>query len=829
MKTIKKRKLIFPIFSIFSLSLPFFILSCEKNNKIGSILKENFNSNNKNDEKNSSYNKLFSSINLEDHFDLKIKDLLLNLKELTFLELQEKIKEIAIEPKNKNLLSDYDFKVNDITLENNSNQTNEAKINVTITNKNTKETKSFQYKLLNLKNENDSLNYPKSLNHIANKDEFFKKDNDEYIDTLKNHLRISAGINNWNEFRKDLKATSANLKDFNEKANKIGQDSYENLAFKGFSLPSYNAKNEVEGVALFEGNEIGKLPSLRDASGKADVYKTIGLARKIVNEKYLDIAKQTYSISLTRKNLFRKEISELTKNIEYWKNGNKRSEFQGLINQKLNELRHNKELLEQEWNRRIKENQESNLNSELQKRKEDELKAYDENIAYYSSHTLQKEIEILENKLKEFQGFVAEDRYTLSENGTMWILDYKLDEQGYPTKWYFGTNSHVARALNEDFLSFAITKINSNVSVGTTLNFSRLDDNITTFYFNDNKNAIKKVFDGVDYLKENPANFLIPQQKDKYKNFGAFADFAVFEIDFSKITKFSTQSNQQSVDAKFEFLKENNLAQNLAKEITNDYANQKDKHIKFKKNSYLKDYKKIAIPKNKKPNEDQEYLYAVGWPQSTGDFYFDRSNIELLEQTRINFSLWFNSEYEYFNEEIKNQNFNLKNKHDKGSFLSYNLGYRTFKNLPGLFDTFLAVPKFGDGFYELNGKKYINISLGYMPLRYAPVAGASGSSIRNQNNELVSIYYATNSIGRVGLSSAFRSEGFDYQGLYGKYNLPQYDLIYGGGKDQAKSYKDELKKLYGDSFKTNLFKNGLGKENPDFKFGNILSAKDLNN
>ncbi|UUM19426.1 Ig-specific serine endopeptidase MIP [Mycoplasma sp. 1018B] len=36
---------------------------------------------------------------------------------------------------------------------------------------------------------------------------------------------------------------------------------------------------------------------------------------------------------------------------------------------------------------------------------------------------------------------------SLTYKGTAWILDYELDDSGYPTKWYLATNAHVAAAL----------------------------------------------------------------------------------------------------------------------------------------------------------------------------------------------------------------------------------------------------------------------------------------------------------------------------------------------------------------------------------------------
>nr|WP_307908446.1 hypothetical protein [Mycoplasmopsis bovis] len=55
----------------------------------------------------------------------------------------------------------------------------------------------------------------------------------------------------------------------------------------------------------------------------------------------------------------------------------------------------------------------------------------------------------------------------------------------------------------------------------------------------------------------------------------------------------------------------------------------------------------------------------------------------------------------------------------------------------------------------------------------------------------------------------FRSPGKDYNKLFGNYNLPQYDLIYGGGKDQKNSYRQALEAKYKfnewKNFKTKLF------------------------
>ncbi|UWV85010.1 DUF31 family protein [Mycoplasmopsis felis] len=50
---------------------------------------------------------------------------------------------------------------------------------------------------------------------------------------------------------------------------------------------------------------------------------------------------------------------------------------------------------------------------------------------------------------------------------------------------------------------------------------------------------------------------------------------------------------------------------------------------------------------------------------------------------------------------------------------------------------------------------------------YVPYGGASGSSVRTQNNELVAVFHSANESAKTGLAAAFRSEGYDYNGLFG--------------------------------------------------------------
>ncbi|SYV89744.1 Uncharacterised protein, partial [Metamycoplasma alkalescens] len=71
----------------------------------------------------------------------------------------------------------------------------------------------------------------------------------------------------------------------------------------------------------------------------------------------------------------------------------------------------------------------------LENEKEKNLKAINDKIQYFKKLTLDVEKEILRKKIVEFEKMTKENIHSISENGTMWILDYQLSDNGYPTKW----------------------------------------------------------------------------------------------------------------------------------------------------------------------------------------------------------------------------------------------------------------------------------------------------------------------------------------------------------------------------------------------------------
>ncbi|MCY2902987.1 Ig-specific serine endopeptidase MIP [Mycoplasmopsis arginini] len=788
------------------------------------------------------FRELTNSQNIETNFDLDFNSFFPQHEKAHIYpsELQNQASSLKVKSKNEELNKKIEFIVNNIILESNANITGQAQINLVFRNKATNTQKNFIFKLdglghnpLNTDNQGNKPNGSGSENN-ANLSEFdkyekldqfgrFKKDNEEYLKALKQSLSFSKNVKSLSDLRPNLIIDETKKREFDAKAEELKLDSYDNSAYKGFSVPTYHKDGSYDGLEVYA-DEVGKGPSAIDSLGKKNIYQTIGLARTIVNEQFLKIAHQTFSLTLNNYNTFEKEITNAENSIKFWEDAKNETTFKNQINQKLEELRTNRVQIEKEWDEKIKNNKDVHLTDSLNEQKRKILEDYDKTIKHFETHTREKEIEILRKQITEYKERANTKRELLSESGTIWVLDYQPVSNGkYPTKWYFGTNAHVAKAITKNLSGFTITKINNDIKVGAKLRISSMDDNITSFS-NQDPSAIQTVFTAADYLSKSPKEFLSDRQKEIYKDVEEFADFAVIEIDFEKMAQsFVAISNDKNVTQNF--TSQNNF--NLAKEITNNYANNPDVHIKFRNKSYLHDYQAINYPLRGKISKSLDNLYAVGWPGSRTDFYlkpYQDDDQKERAKWGTSYSLWTNTESEYYDAKITSgengpSSFSEETL-NRGDFLSYQIGYRSFADKPGILDSFLTSPLISGQLYEHEGKKYMSMALKYMPRRWAPTGGSSGSSVRNQNNELVAVHHATNNIARMGLSVAFRSEGFNYNGLFGNYNLPQYDLIYGGGEFQTKSYRQALKLLYPQLEKTNLFSEGLNDENiPDkFKF-----------
>ncbi|WP_025755514.1 Ig-specific serine endopeptidase MIP, partial [Mycoplasmopsis cricetuli] len=423
------------------------------------------------------------------------------------------------------------------------------------------------------------------------------------------------------------------------------------------------------------------------------------------------------------------------------------------------------------------------------------------------------------------------ERTTNVGHGTMWILDYqKRNDEKYPTKWYFATNLHVAKLLTNNTVSIRLTRLKEDAPIHAKLKIAPFDTEHFESYTiplsnnnnnNNNNNPAKIIFTGNDFLKKDPKDYLAKNQKEKFKNAKEFVDFAVIEIDFEKIkldSNFVLKNLSKDKNGQIS-------ASQLSERVTANYANQKDKQIKFLKKSYLNDYSQINVPLLSKQlaSYKGDSLYALGYPIAIYDGFLDQyEDSSQIKENKHNFSLWINSDANFYDniKKIDEKYIPEKSKWDKGDYLSYQIGYRNFIDKPGILDEFISHAHSGSNFFEYNGVQLINFGLSYTPKHYSPGGGASGSSVRNQNNELVGIFHTGNPSTNTGVASAFRSEGYDYKGIYGLYNLPQYDLIFGGGKDQQNSYRQALSKIYQNlnNIKTALFSNGLNEIPIEYKF-----------
>ncbi|MBN0970621.1 Ig-specific serine endopeptidase MIP [Mycoplasma phocoeninasale] len=566
--------------------------------------------------------------------------------------------------------------------------------------------------------------------------EQFKLDNKKYIDNFLSGYIDYVTNKNPQEWRKNIEKNSEFIEKYNEIANKLHLDTFNDALIKGFALPQL--EGEEKKLSLYTGNEVAKAPGWSDIYNR-DVNKAYGVPRIFPNEKYRDYALDTYSVTFN------------------WPDE--------------------------------KKNRENNSKN-----------------------------------------------YILSTHGTMWTMDFAKRIDGkYPTKWYFGTNMHVADTFTDKVINIAFSNIKNNVGINTKLpllNGDRSSDFFNSYYLEldkAEKGAANVVFEAKDFLDVDPAEYLVKEQKEKYKNFKEMLDFAVIEIDFEKLSK--------SKPAEFKDVEE------WVRAITHNYADKTERHIKFLSESYLKNYDKAkySLDINKAIKENSDTFYIVGYPISTNDWglkmYVDKDYD--IRTRRFKKSLWINGESSFFESTglvakpndgspITPEQF----KQESGDRFSSNLGFRTFGDKPGLLDAFIGFPKISNekknDFYTKNNKDgtksyFINFGLEYSPRHFSPEPGASGSVIRNQKNELIGVFHSKNAATSSGLAAAFRSEGFNYEGLYGKYNLPQYDLIYGGAIGQKNSYLKALKDKYGESFTTNLFQNGVSESNipPEFKFTKI--------
>ncbi|ATO30606.1 hypothetical protein CO229_00450 [Mycoplasmopsis bovirhinis] len=345
----------------------------------------------------------------------------------------------------------------------------------------------------------------------------------------------------------------------------------------------------------------------------------------------------------------------------------------------------------------------------------------------------------------------------------------------------------------------------------------------------------------MDFLKKDPKDYLSEKQQSEFAEYKEYADLAVFETDFSNVNDksaleiYTPKSNLNSFLNTEDFLKR----------LTNYATKTEDKQTTFLKDSYLKNYETIDTPlannNDNKPLNEYFTTFNINLEVPSlkdrvkivyraVDFLKADPKDYLSQEQKAPFSE-FKEYADFVVIEIDFSNLyskvglEIKNPKNNNSF--ENPAVTTFKDKPRVYDAFLAWPLVDTDtnplktVYNDKTTSLIQMGLRYALANYKAPGGASGSSVRNDKNELVSIFYSVGPDTLLGMSSDFRSEGYNYQGLYGKYNLPQYDLIYGWCKDQAEgnSYREALVKI-NPNMKTHVFKEGVNKEYLQFKFNN---------
>ncbi|MEA4115414.1 DUF31 family protein [Mycoplasma sp. 744] len=399
------------------------------------------------------------------------------------------------------------------------------------------------------------------------------------------------------------------------------------------------------------------------------------------------------------------------------------------------------------------------------------------------------------------------------------------------------------RQIDKGFLGttkqITLTHFNENTPLDQWLNVNDLAYTAEKFTFKPEQ--VKLIYAGVDFLKTSPKDYV--DNTSELSTLEESADFAVLEFNFKNSTNNYSYTKHTSDNNYFADVKVQN-AQELAKIATSNFADWK-KEDKFTfsskslKATYKEDEKEIIknVPLTNGTKADipkiDINLIALGFPLSNTDNFIERKYVETEDYYGKNSqSLWINKPfYIAKGKEIPNR---ISTK-EYGNGFNKALSIRNHLDMPGILDYSIVNPLIHaennkgyqynfikDNQSSYNKYEYTNYGLGYSLNSWQPLGGASGSSLRTIDNKIVGINFATADASGVSLTTytqALRSEKDTYQGFYGKYQLEEYDLIYGGGENQRTSYREALKS-HNEKIKTWLFPNGLEIENipTEFRF-----------
>ena len=351
--------------------------------------------------------------------------------------------------------------------------------------------------------------------------------------------------------------------------------------------------------------------------------------------------------------------------------------------------------------------------------------------------------------------------------GSAWIIDYQLKDDGSdPDTFYLATNAHVAQNLKvaNDIMTperyeaevdpFHNTK---NVTLATIKDpkigqsYDHTGNNDQYLKATLHANQVRTVFIGNDYLTTSPSDF--NKTNGSWANNEEYLDFAVLEIKFDSAKQ--------------------------ASQMTQDYAKDSSRHFKYKQQSLLAQEQPVI----------KNNYSVLGFPATRKDSYWRPT---ILTTSRS----------------INDSTNNL-------ATLASSPYYNSFVDKTGVFDAAIGLSFFGYNYreaYQVNNW-YVSSGLIY-PLDYGSLGeGSSGSMMVDKDGWTMGIHFAGDFKASTGFTTALYSEGFDYQGAFGKYNLQGYDAIdgnrAGNHPNQKHSYRTNMLKIYGNNVKTNLYPNGF--------------------
>lgn len=639
-----------------------------------------------------------------------------------------------------------------------------------------------------------------------------------YLKELINHLNIDSYMPTYNKY------DSSFISEFNNKSKQTYQPFFRDAFLKNFSIPDPT-------------NSYLILNPLRHDLKRAyyDSYANDrGKPRYLANEHYKNAALETFEIKFNNTN----------KVIEKGKNGDFLNQAEGrLFNGTawiLDYVPTEDGSYPTKWYiatnlhvvmpfRKANVSGEPYSNPAKSEEEAENLRKW--NVRY---NQMQQEYEAAKLKMEEIKLKTGENdkeylallnKYTIPDGATpsAWIVEYNevLKAKKAAEAEVYGETT-----------SITLNKFRTDVPLRRELSPNDWDpriDSVTIF-----PHQVKIVYAATDFLNQSPKDYL--SSNDPNYNYEEMVDFAILEIDFAKQPIDSWEKslgyNQVVADGTKTFFKVDSV-QKLAEDMTNDYAGSRSsKHSGMANYDVLTDYDRLSSEKvtvrdgdeDKQVSKINVNFVAVGFPRSDTDYDLNTQGLDRYNQNPLyTASLWTNKPRS-----------NDKGVVEYGHSLSKNFAFRNFVNKPGATDLTITLPIFNrqknepfsvqvfkDPKSSYQKDKYITYGLGYILTNWQPMGGSSGSSIRDIDGNILAINFASgDSLGNtlINISQALRSNGYDYQGQYGRYNLEQYDLIYGGGKNQKTSYRQALEKLYGSNFKTNLFPQGTSVIPDKYKF-----------